>query len=365
MSNPQEDKRAIQALVSWDVAKRVASRVNSSGNELSPMKLRVLQEDFTELTAQAEELVAKETGLVSLSGNARARVTDRNGWVSANVSSFQRLMGPLAEKVAQQSPSSRFLGVSRAASGLQVGAILGWMSTRVLGQYDLLLVEDENPEDQDIVYYVGPNVVSLEERFALPPRQFRLWLALHEVTHRAQFTGVPWTRNYFQSLVEAGITGITPDPTQFMDIIKRLLSDLKEGKNPFAASGILGVIASEEQRSVFDKIQAFMSLLEGHGDVTMDRAGKLNIPDAERFSRILRQRRKNAGGITKLMMQIIGMEAKLNQYAAGERFIYEVESVAGKETMSKVWESSDNVPTLAEIAEPKLWLERVGNLAAV
>ncbi|NNN20549.1 MAG: hypothetical protein HKL80_00915, partial [Acidimicrobiales bacterium] len=76
MSNPQEDKRAIQALVSWDVAKRVASRVNSSGNELSPMKLRVLQEDFTELTAQAEELVAKETGLVSLSGNARARVTD-------------------------------------------------------------------------------------------------------------------------------------------------------------------------------------------------------------------------------------------------------------------------------------------------
>ncbi|NNN22432.1 MAG: hypothetical protein HKL80_10585, partial [Acidimicrobiales bacterium] len=254
---------------------------------------------------------------------------------------------------------------SRAASGLQVGAILGWMSTRVLGQYDLLLVEDENPEDQDIVYYVGPNVVSLEERFALPPRQFRLWLALHEVTHRAQFTGVPWTRNYFQSLVEAGITGITPDPTQFMDIIKRLLGDLKEGKNPFAASGILGVIATEEQRSVFDKIQAFMSLLEGHGDVTMDRAGMTSIPDAERFSRILRQRRKNAGGITKLMMQIIGMEAKLNQYAAGERFIYKVESEAGKETMSKVWESSDNVPTLAEIAEPKLWLERVGNLAAV
>ena len=82
-----------------------------------------------------------------------------------------------------------------------MGAVLGWMSTRVLGQYDLLVLEDEDPDDQDIVYYVGPNIASLERRFEFPEREFRLWVALHEVTHRTQFTGVPWLRPHFLGLV--------------------------------------------------------------------------------------------------------------------------------------------------------------------
>src|SRR5437763_1083338 len=95
--------------------------------------------------------------------------------------------------------------VTRRVTAVELGALLGWMSTRVLGQYDLLLVEDENPEDQDLVYYVGPNVLALEKQFGFPPREFRLWLALHEVTHRAQFTGIEWMRPHFLSLVEASL----------------------------------------------------------------------------------------------------------------------------------------------------------------
>ena len=102
--------------------------------------------------------------------------------------------------------------IGRHIAGAEVGALLGWMSTRVLGQYDLLVIEDENPDDQDIVYYVGPNILALEKRFAFPPREFRLWLALHEVTHRAQFTGVPWLRPYFLSLVESSAGRRRPRP---------------------------------------------------------------------------------------------------------------------------------------------------------
>ena len=100
--------------------------------------------------------------------------------------------------------------VAQKVAGAEVGALLGWMSTRVLGQYDLLVVEDESPEDQDIVYYVGPNVLALEKRFAFPPREFRLWLALHEVTHRAQFTGIPWLRTHYLGAGGRGRRGRRP-----------------------------------------------------------------------------------------------------------------------------------------------------------
>ena len=103
------------------------------------------------------------------------------------------------------------------------------MSTRVLGQYDLLIVEEENPDDQDIVYYVGPNVIALEKRFAFPPREFRLWLALHEVTHRAQFTGVPWLRPHFLSLVEQSLSHVEPDPKRF---VAALISEAETAGKP-------------------------------------------------------------------------------------------------------------------------------------
>ena len=108
-------------------------------------------------------------------------------------------------------------------AGAELGAMLGWMSTRVLGQYDLLVIEDESPEDQDIVYYVAPNVLMLEQRYAFPPQEFRLWLALHEVTHRAQFTGVPWMREHFLGLVNSTMDSVDPDPKRFLAAAQRLL----------------------------------------------------------------------------------------------------------------------------------------------
>src|SRR5438067_3923808 len=191
--------------VAWDLAEKVALRISGREPFSESYHSQSLEPDFAEATARAEELVAQETGLRSLAGPARARVTDRSGWVKANVASFQRLLRPLTERLGNSTAlgSSPVAPVARRIAGAEVGALLGWMSTRVLGQYDLLLVEDDNPEDQDIVYYVGPNVLALEKRFAFPPREFRLWLALHEVTHRAQFTGIEWMRPHFLSLVES------------------------------------------------------------------------------------------------------------------------------------------------------------------
>src|SRR5947207_9116569 len=280
--NENNDEGPAPDPVAWDLAQRVAVRVSGREPFAESYHYASLEPDFAELTAEAEELVFNATGLRSLAGPARARVTDRAGWVRANVASFSRLLRPLTERLGERVGQGRLAPMARRATGAELGLLLGWMSTRVLGQYDLLVIEEENPDDQDVVYYVGPNVIALEKRYAFPPREFRLWLALHEVTHRAQFTGGPWLRGHFLSLVERSLDAVDPDPKRFVTALRRWVESSREGRNPLEDGGLVALLASPEQGEVLRAISGMMSLLEGHGDVTMDRAGAGRIPSAER-----------------------------------------------------------------------------------
>lgn len=378
-----------------------------------------MERDFAAHTAVAEELVAAETGLVSLNGAARGKVTTRAGWIDANIKSFQRLLKPLADRLAGDggdggggdkngsavrsgsganglriggsvsggsgSSSSSANGSGPDGSGsntsnsnklsarmmqkfaaLEVGAMLGWMSTRVLGQYDLLVIENEEApleeDGQDVVYYVAPNIAALEWRHGFPPDEFRLWIALHEVTHRAQFTGVAWLREHFLSLVDQSLNAVSTDPKAFGTAMSQIAAARREGRNPFAEGGIAVLVASPEQREVLDQIMGMMSLLEGHGDVTMDRAGAEHLSEIPRFRRVISHRRSQVGPLAKLMRQMMGIEAKMNQYAAGERFIAAVEEAGGTEFLDKAWEGPECLPSMAEIREPRLWIDRVSDV---
>ena len=345
--------------IAWELAERVAVRVGGREPLAESYHYASLQPDFDELTAEAEELVAQATGLRSLAGPARARVTDRAGWVRANIASFRRLLRPIVDKLEPRVANSPLAPVSRAVTGAQLGTMLGWMSTRVLGQYDLLLIEDERPEDQDLVYYVGPNIIGLEKRFAFPPREFRLWLALHEVTHRAQFTGVPWLRRHFLDLVDRSLSSIDPDPRRFLQALRRAVDEARAGRNPLAEGGLVTLLAGPEQQALLQQISGLMSLLEGHGDVTMDRAGADRIPSAERFSRVLRERRASVRGPARVLQQLIGLEAKMKQYEQGERFIEAVEAAGGPQLLDQAWRGPEWLPDLAEIREPSRWIARV------
>jgi coenzyme F420 biosynthesis associated uncharacterized protein len=348
----------VSGAIDWDVARTVASKVAGREPYTAASYRDGLEEDFDRYTAQAEELVAECTGLRSLSGNARGRVTDRAGWVDANLASFQRLLKPVTDKL-EDKMDDKTSSIGPKVAGAELGAMLGWMSTRVLGQYDLLVIEDEQPEDQDIVYYVAPNVLALEKRYAFPPAEFRLWLALHEVTHRAQFTGVPWMRDHFLGLVNGTMESVDPDPKRFLAAAQRLLHARKQGEDPMDQGGIMALFASEEQLAVINEVAGLMSLLEGHGDVTMDRAGQGLIPSQERFARVLRNRRMGASGFAKVFQRLAGFEAKLKQYAEGEHFIAAVERAGGSALMDLAWSEPANVPSISEIREPQLWIDRV------
>ena len=378
----------------------MAQRVAGEDTFFDSYHASSLGDDLLELTTRAERLVEAETGLVSAAGPARAKVTDRLGWVDANLASFERLMRPLIGRLNESdrttdlddagldgadleavqagrtgdlasrlesilAPVGRAIGsvggtVGPKVAGAELGVLLGWMSSRVLGQYDLLIVEDDKPHEQDWVYYVGPNLLSLEKRYGFPPDEFRLWIAVHECTHRAQFTGVPWLRPYFLSLVNELLDSVEPDPKRFFDALSDAVAEARNGDgSALKDGGLSALLSTPEQRETMKKVTGLMSLLEGHGDITMDRATAEIIPSQARFARVMSQRRKNASPLTKIIQRLTGLEAKLAQYEEGEDFVRAVEATGGRELFDVVWSEPEALPSIDEIREPQLWIDRV------
>ena len=346
--------------VDWPLAAKLAQRVAGTDPLADSYRSGTLAADVAEFTPLAQQLVEAETGWSSASGPARARVVDRGGWVQANIGSFQRLLAPLLDRMGDNMTGvSAFVAPKVAAA--EMGVILGWMSRRVLGQYDLLVTEPDadDADDQDVVYLVGPNLMALERKFGFPPREFRLWVCVHELTHRAQFTGVPWLRPYFLEQVRQLLSAAEPDPTRFLSALGRLAEAIRTGVNPLDEGGLSALFAGPEQRAAMDRLAGLMSLLEGHGDIVMNRAAGDRIPSSERFHEVLSARR-NAGGPSALIQKLMGMEAKMRQYEEGERFIETIEAAHGRSGLDRAFQSADTVPTLSDIRDPDAWMARVG-----
>ena len=345
--------------VDWALAERLARTVAGRDPLESSYLAASLQDDFDEATRRAEELVGEFTGLRSPDDPARALVLDRQRWVEVNVASFRRTLEPFTRRVGERMAQSPFAPVGRTVAGAEMGVLLGFLAQRVLGQYDLLVPEDTTEAPADAVYYVGPNILGLEKRFGFRPGDFRLWIALHEVTHRAQFRAVPWMKGYFLSLVERSLGIIEPDPKRLVRALERAAEAARRGRNPLDDGGIVGLFASDEQRVVIDQVQALMSLLEGHGNVVMDRLGLIHVTGQERMSAALKARRQ-AGGMSRQLRKLFGIEMKMRQYEVGEQFIRHLEHRVGIHALDAAWQGPEALPTLPELEEPDRWLDRVG-----
>jgi coenzyme F420 biosynthesis associated uncharacterized protein len=344
--------------IDWVTARKVA-RLVARRDALADSYLgSSLDDDFAELTLFAEDVVADFTGLRP-TDHVTVGVVDRRDWVDANIMSMRRLLEPLMDRLGARLARSPFAPVGRHIAATEMGVLIGYLSQRVLGQYDLLVPEDVHG---DTVYYVGPNILALEKRFAFRPRDFRLWIAIHEVTHRAQFAGVPWMREHFLTLVHEAFGVVDPDPSSVFRAISRALDELRAGRNPLDDGGVVGLFASPEQRVVLQRVQALMSLLEGHGNVVMTELGRRYVAGEERMARVLHHRR-NAGGITGLLHKLLGIEQKMKQYEVGERFINEVVAIGGFDALAIAWRGPEYLPTLEELDDASAWLRRVDRAA--
>jgi coenzyme F420 biosynthesis associated uncharacterized protein len=346
---------AAERLIDWRTAGVVGDRAAGSGSALSSLERARLFEDFAEVVPQAEAIVQDFTGLAPGRYRSRAWVMSRHQWLEANLGTFQRVLEPFALKVIAARREGPMAPVRRHVLGAQVGALLGYLGHRVLGQYDVFLP----PDDDGLLYFVGPNIIGLERKFSFPPRQFRLWLSLHEVGHSLQFGGSPWLRGYLSGVVESYLNSVELDPRWLLDRLKHALEEVRRGQNEHRGFGWFFLLMSEDQRAMVRSMQALMSLLEGHSTYVMNSVAREHVRASAAFHRTLRQRRTKVG-IERAFQKVIGFDVKVRQYDLGERFVQTVIDRVGMAGFNRVWEGPANLPTMEEIASPEAWVARVG-----
>ena len=257
----------------------------------------------------------------------------------------------LAERVlADQKHRAEY---KRKAMGAQAGALFGYVSRRVLGQYDVFLP----PDDEGLLYFVGPNVADVERHYHLSPRDFRLWIAIHEVTHRVQFGAAPWLKGYLASLVDLYLGSISLDSRELLDQIKHAAEEARGGADARGMGGVF-LLLNNEQRDIFVQMQGMMSLLEGHASFVMNEVARDHVADVDRMRRALAARRRS-NAAERTLQRAIGFDQKIKQYDTGERFVREIVDSAGMETLNLVWRSADDLPSLDEINEPQRWIARL------
>ena len=340
------------ALVDWGTAVQTGRRVGGGGPQTTALERARMREDLAEVVPYAQTLIHEFTGL-SAEGGFRSRpwLMSRSEWIGANVNGLQRLLEPLAARVLPEgTPRSDF---RRKALGAQVGGLLGYVSRKVLGQYDAFLP----PDDDGLLYFVGPNLIEVERRFDLPRHDFRLWVAIHEVTHRVQFGATPWLRGHLESMIGRYLETVQVDSRELMAQIRRAAEAIRAGADWRGINGVL-LLMNDEQRALFSKMQSLMTLLEGHASYVMNAVGEGRVEGLDRMRGALAQRRRS-GGVEKVFQQAIGFETKIKQYASGERFVREVVAEAGMEAFNRIWLEEANLPHPEEIEEPGRWIARV------
>lgn len=341
----------------WPFAGRVAGVVARTYGLADSYHADHLAAEMPAIVAIANDLVAAETALL-LPGSPDVVIVDRRQWVERNLGSFSELIEPAERRLAERidivdEDTARDL--ARRLMAAETGAMLGFLARRVLGQYELVV---PSGDDADSIAFVGANILQLERAQQFRPSEFRMWIALHEAAHRAQFVGVPWMRPYFMGLVKELVDEAVPDQRRLSRLVAEYRSSRRAGRSMLDERGLLGLFATTGQRAALDRVQSLMSLLEGHGHVVMDRLGERMLPGQRRMSAMLKARRTDPK--TAMFFRLTGLEMKMRQYEMGERFVLGVEERAGWQALDAAWSGPEALPDLAEIEDPARWLSRVG-----
>ena len=347
-------------MVDWTLAFTTAQRLVKPGPEISRQGAAQAVAELREAAARAEAYVTSVTGLQAPSATAPVLIVDRPGWIQANIDAFRTILAPLNEKVAERLQRSSFAGLGGQITGLEVGALLSYLAPKVLGQFDPFYPGAGGPDDQvgGRLLLVAPNVVAVERELRLDASDFRLWVCLHEETHRVQFTAVPWLREYLNAQIHDVVANTELDSAAMAQMIwdgfKKVAESLRGG---FEVS-IIDLVQTPAQREIVDRITAVMSLLEGHADVVMDSVGPEVIGSVEQI-RAKFDIRRQGQGLDRIVRKMLGLDAKMRQYRDGAAFCKAVIAAVGMDGLNRVWTSPDTLPNRAEIADPQLWLSRV------
>jgi coenzyme F420 biosynthesis associated uncharacterized protein len=350
------------SLVDWDLAGRTARRLQGPGPETTREEATAVVAELHRAAAQAVAHVETLTGLHPVPGGPQptVAVVDRPGWVDANTGGMAALLDPLVEtlQAKQDSPPNALItAIGSRVTGAQAGAVMAFLSSRVLGQYEVF-------GSGGRLLLVAPNIVETERKLGVDPTDFRLWVCLHEVTHQLQFTAVPWLQTYLEEQIKEFVeaTDLTPDVLRerLADLVRSLGTAVRGGgDDEEAPQGLMALIRDPAQREVLDRVTAVMSLVEGHAEFVMDGVGPDVVPSVRTLRKRFAQRRKGRGPLDRVLRRLLGLEQKMKQYADGRVFVAGVVELAGMEGFNQVWAGPANLPFKEELTEPARWVERV------
>ncbi len=354
---PQASELTVGTAVDWRFAATVGARLARPGPKSSDYTRRQVIDELTSAAAKAEPPVRDVTGLVTEGAVPAARVVDRPQWVAAAAESMRVMTN------GTEQPRGRLTG---RITGAQTGAVLAFVASGILGQYDPFAANNgANGAQAGCLLLVYPNVIAVERQLRIEPSDFRLWVCLHEVTHRVQFTANPWLPGYMSEALSL----LTQDAGDDVGQMASRLADFVRGRNDQAsaadgnAPGILGLVRavqSEPQRAALDRLLVLGTLLEGHADHVMDAVGPRVVPSVATIRRRFDDRRhRKQPPLQRLLRALLGIDAKLSQYTRGKAFVDHVVDRVGMERFNAIWSGPETLPLPAEIEHPQRWIDRV------
>ncbi|AJE83288.1 hypothetical protein SLNWT_2912 [Streptomyces albus] len=358
-------------MVDWNLAVATATRLVRPGPEVSRDEARAVVAELRRHAKASEEHVREYTRM----GGEDIRdtpvlVVDRAGWVRANVAGFRQILSPLLDKMQERrgaGPGQAVLGtVGGKVTGVELGMLLSFLASRVLGQYETFAPASRHlpaGENGGRLLLVAPNIVHVERELDVAPHDFRLWVCLHEETHRTQFSAVPWLRDHLEGEIQSFLSETEVDPMTVLERVREAAQSLSGGR-PEGEEGegrsLVELVQTPAQREILARVTAVMSLLEGHADYVMDGVGPAVVPSVAEIREKFQQRRaKGASRLDAALRKLLGLDAKLRQYRDGERFVRAVVKEVGMDGFNRVWTSPNTLPTKAEIAKPADWVARV------
>lgn len=359
-----------QALINWELAASTAARLAPAGPLLGSAEIGAAVENLRLMADISVPHVHHITGLEAARDlrDSSVLVVDRASWAKANTQSFAVMLKPAVEKMLESRRGTISPGaasVSGAITGSQLGAVLAFLSSKVLGQYDPFsaLAEGSNAPAGGRLLLVAPNIISVERELNVAPEDFRLWVCLHEQTHRVQFAAAPWLRHHMLNEIDSLSEHLLGNVDSLMERASAAARSLKDRNAAGTAprrGAILDLLRNPEEKASLSHLTAVMSLLEGHANVVMDAVDASIVPSVRTIRQRFNARGKDRGVVEKFIRSLLGLDAKMRQYTDGAKFVRAVVEVAGMEGFNLVWESAANLPTEPEIHDAKLWLDRMG-----
>ncbi len=350
-------RRAGTRLIDWEAVRGIARRrLGVHAAPLARHEREAAEAFYREALLRIEPAVEAEVGRSLPEALETPAVIDRLEWVDLNLATFQALFGRvegiLTEAAGAAETPGRALAriVNRSIGNQQLGFLLAFLGRKVLGQYDVSLLA-VGPAPRGRLHFVEPNITATAANLRVPLDEFRLFIALHEATHAFEFEAHPWLRDHFATLVSTSVEQLA---TESGGMGHRLREAFAGGSGHW-----LERLMTERQRATFQETQALMSLLEGYSNHVMNAAGERLLPGFVKLHDRFERRNERRGTIEQAIMRVTGLDLKMEQYAAGERFVDEILAGRDRAFLQRVWEGPENLPTLDEIRRPSAWIERI------